>query len=60
MGNIKKIRHITTKDAIIKAHDRENYQINIVTRLKAKAIEGLFPEADYESEEEYSSSSAED
>ena len=50
----------TTKDAIIKAHDRENYLINIVTRVKVKAIQGLFPEADYESEEEYSSSSAED
>ena len=50
----------TTKDAIIKAQDRENYQINIVARMKAKAIQGLFPEADSESEEEYSSSSAED
>ena len=49
----------TTKDAI-KAHDRENYQNNIVTRVKVKEIQGLFPEADYESEEEYSSSSAED
>ena len=49
----------TTKDAIIKAHDRENYQNNIVTRVKVKAIQRLFPEADYESEEEYSSSSAE-
>ena len=49
----------TTKDAIIKAHDRENYQNNIVTCVKAKTIEGLLPEADYESGEEYSSSSAE-
>ena len=38
----------------------ENYQNNIVKRVKVKAIQGLFPEADYESEEEYSSSSAED
>ena len=36
----------TIKDAIIKAHDIENYQNNIVTRVKAQAIEGLFPEAD--------------
>ena len=52
----------TTKDAIIKAQDRENYQNNIVTRVKAKEKEGLFPEADSESEEysSYSSSSAED
>ena len=44
----------------MKANDRENYHNYIVTRVKGKAIEGLFPEADSESEEEYSSSSAED
>ena len=35
--------------------DRENYHNDIVTRVKAKVIEGLFPEADSESEEERSS-----
>ena len=40
-----------TKDAIIKTHDRENYCNNIVTRRKAKAIEGLLPEADSGSED---------
>ena len=50
----------TSNDAIIKASDRENYQNNIVTRVKSQAIEGLFPETDSESEEDYSSSSAED
>ena len=40
----------TTEDAIIKAHDRENYHNNIVTGVKTKSIEGLFPEVDYESE----------
>ena len=35
-----------TKDANIKMQDRENYHNNIVTPVKAKAKEGLFPEAD--------------
>jgi len=38
----------------MKAQDREKYHNNIVTRVKAKAIEGLFHEADSGSEEEYS------
>ena len=38
----------------------ENFQNNIVTHVKAQAIKGLFPEADSDSEVEYSSSSAED
>ena len=38
------------------AYDRDNYHINIVARAKAEAIEGLFPEADSESEEDYPSS----
>ena len=42
-----------TKDAIHRAHDREKYYCEIISRVKAKAIKGLFPEAD--SEEEYSS-----
>ena len=31
----------TTNDAVIKAQNRENYQHNIVSRVKAQAIEGL-------------------
>ena len=41
-------------------NEGENCQNNILTRVKAQAIEWLFPEADSESEEESSSSSAED
>ena len=40
---------------MINAQNRENDHNNIVTRLKANAIEGLFPEADSEWEEAYSS-----
>ena len=35
-----------TKDAIIKAQDRDKYFSEVVTRVKAKAIDELFPEAD--------------
>ena len=34
---------------MIKTYDRENYHISIVTRLKAKVINGLLPESDWES-----------
>ena len=39
-----------TKDAILKAHDRDKYYSEILTLVKVKAIEGIFPEADLEEE----------
>ena len=39
-----------TKDAIIRAHDRENYHNNIVTCVKVIVIKGNFPEAESEAE----------